>query len=89
VSADLLDGQAGPPQAAGCQATSKTEPEATRKLSHPAGDPSNNSAGVILVPLVPERAAAWQPIANGFLRCRDGTRPQVPRHRRFDCVGGR
>ena len=26
MSADLLDGQAGPPQAAGCQAKSKTEP---------------------------------------------------------------
>ena len=39
-------------------ATSKTEPEATRKLSHFSDDPSTNPPGVVLVPLEPERAKA-------------------------------
>ena len=60
---------------------------ATRKLSHPADDPSSNLPGVVLVPLAPVLAAAGQPIACGFLRCSDGPRPQAPCHRRFDCVG--
>ena len=61
---------------------------ATRKLSHPADDPSSNPPGLVLVPLAPVRAATWQPDC-GFLRSSDGPRPQAPCHQRFDCVGRR
>ena len=56
VIADLPEGIAVTPLFA-ADKEEALRPEATRKLSHPADDPSSYPPGVVLLPHAPKRAA--------------------------------